>query len=168
MGIRSTRNELKDVALLGLAYSMLNYSNDATDVLINDDLTQRLEAIKEKIRTILNMYYKNEGDRIAKLINSLDLRTINTVTHFSITAEQVGLNLLSLNLPYNERLYKVSSKNIASRKPRSLAPVLEQFWLENKDEIWTLLDMINVSQYEKYALDSERLAYFYIEQMRAL
>jgi hypothetical protein len=168
MGIRSTRNELKDVALLGLAYSMLNYSNDATDVLINDDLTQRLEAIKEKIRTILNMYYKNEGDRIAKLINSLDLRTINTVTHFSITAEQVGLNLLSLNLPYNERLYKVSSKNIASRKPLSLAPVLEQFWLENKDEIWTLLDMINVSQYEKYALDSERLAYFYIEQMRAL
>ena len=168
MGIRSTRNELKDVALLGLAYSMLNYSNDATDVLINDDLTQRLEAIKEKIRTILNMYYKNEGDRIAKLINSLDLRTINTVTHFSITAEQVGLNLLSLNLPYNERLYKVSSKNITSRKPLSLAPVLEQFWLENKDEIWTLLDMINVSQYEKYALDSERLAYFYIEQMRAL
>ena len=168
MGIRSTRNELKDVALLGLAYSMLNYSNDATDVLINDDLTQRLEAIKEKIRTILNMYYKNEGDRIAKLINSLDLRTINTVTHFSITAEQVGLNLLSLNLPYNERLYKVSSKNIASRKPLSLAPVLEQFWLKNKDEIWTLLDMINVSQYEKYALDSERLAYFYIEQMRAL
>ncbi|WP_149702295.1 hypothetical protein [Campylobacter concisus] len=153
---------------MGLAYSMLNYSNDATDVLINDDLTQRLEAIKEKIRTILNMYYKNEGDRIAKLINSLDLRTINTVTHFSITAEQVGLNLLSLNLPYNERLYKVSSKNIASRKPLSLAPVLEQFWLENKDEIWTLLDMINVSQYEKYALDSERLAYFYIEQMRAL
>lgn len=168
MGIRSTRNELKDVALLGLAYSMLNYSNDATDVLINDDLTQRLEAIKEKIRTILNIYYKNEGDRIAKLINSLDLRTINTVTHFSITAEQVGLNLLSLNLPYNERLRKVSSKNIASRKPLSLAPVLEQFWLENKDEIWTLLDMINVSQYEKYALDSERLAYFYIEQMRAL
>ena len=168
MGIRSTRNELKDVALLGLAYSMLNYSNDATDVLINDDLTQRLEAIKEKIRTILNIYYKNEGDRIAKLINSLDLRTINTVTHFSITAEQVGLNLLSLNLPYNERLSKVSSKNTISRKPLSLAPVLEQFWLENKDEIWTLLDMINVSQYEKYALDSERLAYFYIEQMRAL
>ena len=168
MGIRSTRNELKDVALLGLAYSMLNYSNDATDVLINDDLTQRLEAIKEKIRTILNMYYKNEGDRIAKLINSLDLRTINTVTHFSITAEQVGLNLLSLNLPYNERLCMVSSKNTTSRKPLSLAPVLEQFWLENKDEIWTLLDMINVSQYEKYALDSERLAYFYIEQMRAL
>ena len=168
MGIRSTRNELKDVALLGLAYSMLNYSNDATDVLINDDLTQRLEAIKEKIRTILNMYYKNEGDRIAKLINSLDLRTINTVTHFSITAEQVGLNLLSLNLPYNERLCKVSSKNTTSRKPLSLAPVLEQFWLENKDEIWTLLDMINVSQYEKYALDSERLAYFYIEQTRAL
>jgi hypothetical protein len=114
------------------------------------------------------MYYKNEGDRIAKLINSLDLRTINTVTHFSITAEQVGLNLLSLNLPYNERLCKVSSKNTTSRKPLSLAPVLEQFWLENKDEIWTLLDMINVSQYEKYALDSERLAYFYIEQMRAL
>lgn len=168
MGIRSTRNELKDVALLGLAYSMLNYSNDATDVLINDDLTQRLEAIKEKIRTILNIYYKNEGDRIAKLINSLDLRTINTITHFSITAEQVGLNLLSLNLPYNERLSKVSSKNTISRKPLSLAPVLEQFWLENKDEIWTLLDMINVSQYEKYALDSERLAYFYIEQMRAL
>ncbi len=168
MGIRSTRNELKDVALLGLAYSMLNYSNDATDVLINDDLTQRLEAIKEKIRTILNIYYKNEGNRIAKLINSLDLRTINTVTHFSITAEQVGLNLLSLNLPYNERLYKVSSKNTILRKPLSLAPVLEQFWLENKDEIWTLLDMINVSQYEKYALDSERLAYFYIEQMRAL
>ena len=152
MGIRSTRNELKDVALLGLAYSMLNYSNDATDVLINDDLTQRLEAIKEKIRTILNIYYKNEGDRIAKLINSLDLRTINTVTHFSITAEQVGLNLLSLNLPYNERLCKVSSKNTISRKPLSLAPVLEQFWLENKDEIWTLLDMINVSQYEKYFL----------------
>ena len=168
MGIRSTRNELKDVALLGLAYSMLNYSNDATDVLINDDLTQRLEAIKEKIRTILNIYYKNEGNRIAKLINSLDLRTINTVTHFSITAEQVGLNLLSLNLPYNERLYKVSSKNTILRKPLLLAPVLEQFWLENKDEIWTLLDMINVSQYEKYALDSERLAYFYIEQMRAL
>lgn len=48
MGIRSTRNELKDVALLGLAYSMLNYSNDATDVLINDDLTQRLESHKRK------------------------------------------------------------------------------------------------------------------------
>ena len=80
----------------------------------------------------------------------------------------MGLNLLSLNLPYNERLYNVSSKNSTSRKPLSLAPVLEQFWLENKDEIWTLLDMINVSQYEKYALDSEKLAYFYIEQMRGL
>ena len=162
MGIRPTRNELKDVALLGLAYSMLNYSNNATDILVNDDVTQRIDILKEKIRKILNIYYKDDGKRIAKLINSLD------ITRFAITAEQVGLNLLSLNLPYNERLYNVSSKNSTSRKPLSLAPVLEQFWLENKDEIWTLLDMINVSQYEKYALDSEKLAYFYIEQMRGL
>jgi hypothetical protein len=168
MGIRPTRNELKDVALLGLAYSMLNYSNNATDILVNDDVTQRIDILKEKIRKILNIYYKDDGNRIAKLINSLDIRTVNITTRFAITAEQVGLNLLSLNLPYNERLYNVSSKNSTSRKPLSLAPVLEQFWLENKDEIWTLLDMINVSQYEKYALDSEKLAYFYIEQMRGL
>ena len=50
MGIRPTRNELKDVALLGLAYSMLNYSNNATDILVNDDVTQRIDILKEKIR----------------------------------------------------------------------------------------------------------------------
>ena len=81
MGIRPTRNELKDVALLGLAYSMLNYSNNATDILVNDDVTQRIDILKEKIRKILNIYYKDDGNRIAKLINSLDIRAVETQPH---------------------------------------------------------------------------------------
>ena len=163
-----TRNELKDVALLGLSYAMLNYADDGK-IWINDELTRRINALKQKIKDVLGCYYKNDSQRIARLINTLDIRTKNILVRFSITAEQVGLNLLSLNLPHNERARKRLTKdNVVVRELRPLAPILEKFWVDNKDEIWYLLEHANSNGYEKYAVDSENLAYIYIEQMRDL
>ena len=52
MDIRPTRNELKDVALLGLAYSMLNYSNNATDILVNDDVFNDIRNEEIELRAL--------------------------------------------------------------------------------------------------------------------
>ena len=165
---RPTRNELKDVALLGLSYSMLNYADESA-TWINDELTKRINAIKGKVKDVLGYYYKSESQRIARLIDTLDTRTKNISARFSITAEQVGLNLISLNLPHNERARKRLTKdNVVVRELRPLAPILEKFWVDNKDEIWYLLEHANSNGYEKYAVDSENLAYIYIEQMRDL
>ena len=168
MSQRVTRNELKDVALLGLSFAMLNYA-DGGKIWINDELTRRINALKQKIKDVLGCYYKNDSQRIARLINTLDIRTKNILARFSITAEQVGLNLLSLNLPHNERARKRLTKdNVVVRELRPLAPILEKFWADNKDEIWNLLEQANSNGYEQYAVDSENLAYIYIEQMRGL
>ena len=168
MSQRVTRNELKDVALLGLSFAMLNYADDGK-IWINDELTRRINALKQKIKDVLGCYYKNDSQRIARLIDTLDIRTKNILVRFSITAEQVGLNLLSLNLPYNERLCKrIAQDKTIIRESRPLAPILEKFWADNKDEIWNLLEQANSNGYEQYAVDSENLAYIYIEQMRGL
>ena len=70
-----------------------------------------------------------------------------------MTTAELNCDLLYLRLAPNER------------KGQRLAPILAEFYAENKDKIAYISNKSCDTKYHKEAEDSQTLAYFYIENI---
>lgn len=146
-----TKNELKDVALFSIAYSMLEY-DDGDDKYITKKITADLERLKNEMLSILQIY-KSESKRIMNIIDKVHHAVAVKKGNFCITAPQLALSLLCLFLPPNERKF------------RKLCEPLRNFWIKNEELIRSIVIRANDGKYENYAQASEQIAYIYIENI---
>ncbi|MFL1707029.1 hypothetical protein ACHJH3_08505 [Campylobacter sp. MOP7] len=146
-----TKNELKDVALFSIAYSMLEY-DDGDDKYITKQITADLERLKNEMFDILQIY-KSESKRIMNIIDKVHHAVAVKKGNFCITAPQLALSLLCLFLPPNEHKFK------------KLCEPLTNFWAKNEELIRSIIIRANDGKYENYAESSEQIAYIYIENI---
>ena len=89
----------------------------------------------------------------ASKLNALDNKAYVRKENFGTTAPQLACDLLYLRFAPNER------------KGQRLAPILAEFYACNKDKIAYIANKSYDTKYRKEAEDSQRLAYFYIENI---
>lgn len=147
-----SKNELKDIALFSIAYSMLEYDSSSKESYITKKITSDLVRLKHEMFEILKIY-KDDSKRILNIIDALNNALESKKGTLNITAPQLGLSILCLCLPANERKFK------------RLCEPLAKFWQKNEKLIRSIIIKANDGKYEQYAQASEELAYIYIENI---
>ena len=148
-----TTNELKDAAIFVMAYSFLKMdSTEELGLFINKKASKFIDELIEAMTPIIE-YYRKFRKRIDTQIGALDNKARMRKDDFSTTAPQLAGDLLYLRFAPNER------------KGQRLAPILAEFYALNKEKITYIVDKSYDTKYRKEAEDSQRLAYFYIENI---
>lgn len=148
-----TTSELKDAAIFVMAYSFLKMdSTEKLGLFINKKASKFIDELLAAMTPIVE-YYREFRKRIDTQINALDNKARMRKDDFSTTAPQLACDLLYLRFAPNER------------KGQKLAPILAEFYALNKDKIAYIANKSYDTKYRKEAEDSQRLAYFYIENI---
>ena len=148
-----TTAELKDAAIFVMAYSFLKMdSTQELGLFINKKASKFIDELLEIMSPIV-LHYHAFKERIELQITALDNRASIAKQNFSTTAPQLACDLLYLRLAPHER------------KGQRLAPILVDFYAENKDKIAYISNKSCDTKYRKEAEDSQTLAYFYIENI---
>lgn len=148
-----TTAELKDAAIFVMAYSFLKMdSTEELGLFINKKASKFIDELIEAMTPIVE-HYREFRKRIDTQINALDNKSRMRKDDFSTTAPQLACDLLYLRFAPNER------------KGQRLAPILAEFFALNKEKIAYIVDKSYDTKYRKEAEDSQRLAYFYIENI---
>lgn len=148
-----TTNELKDAAIFVMAYSFLKMdSTEELGLFINKKASKFIDELLAAMTPIVQ-YYHEFRKRIDTQISALDNKAAVRKENFGTTAPQLACDLLYLRFAPNER------------KGRRLAPILAEFYALNKDKIMYIANKSYDTKYRKEAEDSQRLAYFYIENI---
>jgi len=148
-----TTSELKDAAIFVMAYSFLKMdSTEELGLFINKKASKFIDELLAAMMPIIE-YYREFRKRIDTQISALDNKARMHKDDFSTTAPQLACDLLYLRFAPNER------------KGQKLAPILAEFYALNKEKITYIVDKSYDTKYRKEAEDSQRLAYFYIENI---
>lgn len=148
-----TTNELKDAAIFVMAYSFLKMdSTQELGLFINKKASKFIDELLAAMFPIIQYYYEHKK-RIDVQINALDNKAYVRKENFGTTAPQLACDLLYLRFAPNER------------KGQRLAPILAEFYATNKEKIAYISNKSYDTKYRKEAEDSQRLAYFYIENI---
>ena len=148
-----TTSELKDAAIFVMAYSFLKMdSTQELGLFINKKASKFIDELIEAMTPIIE-YYREFRKRIDTQISALDNKARVRNENFGTTAPQLACDLLYLRFAPNER------------KGQRLAPILAEFYALNKEKITYIVDKSYDTKYRKEAEDSQRLAYFYIENI---
>lgn len=148
-----TTNELKDAAIFVMAYSFLKMdSTEELGLFINKKASKFIDELLAAMFPIIQHYYEHKK-RIDVQINALDNKAYVRKENFGTTAPQLACDLLYLRFAPNER------------KGQKLAPILAEFYAANKEKIAYIANKSYDTKYRKEAEDSQRLAYFYIENI---
>lgn len=148
-----TTAELKDAAIFIMAYSFLKMdSTEELGLFINKKASKFIDELIEAMTPIVRHYCEHRRRidvQTAALENKARVRREN----FGTTAPQLACDLLYLRFAPNER------------KGQRLAPILAEFYACNKEKIMYIVDKSYDTKYRNEAEDSQRLAYFYIENI---
>lgn len=148
-----TTAELKDAAIFVMAYSFLKMdSTEELGLFINKKASKFIDELLKAMFPIIEHYYEHKK-RIDVQIAALDNKAYVRKENFGTTAPQLACDLLYLKFAPNER------------KGRKLAPIIAEFYALNKDKIAYIANKSYDTKYRKEAEDSQRLAYFYIENI---
>ena len=148
-----TTAELKDAAIFVMAYSFLKMdSTEELGLFINKKASKFIDELLAAMTPIVE-YYREFRKRIDTQINALDNKAAVRKENFGTTAPQLACDLLYLRFAPNER------------KGQRLAPILAEFYALNKDKIAYIANKSYDTKYRKEAEDSQRLAYFYIDNI---
>ena len=148
-----TTAELKDAAISVMAYSSLKMdSSEELGLFINKKASKFITNLLKEMEPIVKHYYEFKK-RIDTQIAALDNKARIVKINFSTTAPQLACDLLFLRFAPNER------------KGQRLAPILAEFYALNKEKIMYIANKSYDTKYRKEAEDSQRLAYFYIENI---
>ena len=148
-----TTNELKDAAIFVMAYSFLKMdSTEELGLFINKKASKFINELLAAMFPIVQYYHKYKN-RIDLQISALDNKAAVRKENFGTTAPQLACDLLYLRFAPNER------------KGQKLAPILAEFYALNKEKIMYIANKSYDTKYRKEAEDSQRLAYFYIENI---
>ena len=148
-----TTNELKDAAIFVMAYSFLKMdSTEELGLFINKKASKFIDELLAAMFPIVQ-YYHEYKKRIDLQISALDNKAAVRKENFGTTAPQLACDLLYLRFAPNER------------KGQRLAPILAKFYAANKEKIAYISNKSYDTKYCKEAEDSQRLAYFYIENI---
>lgn len=148
-----TTNELKDAAIFVMAYSYLKRdSSQELGLFINKKASKFIDELLAAMTPIARYYYEHKR-RIDVQITALENKAYVRKENFGTTAPQLACDLLYLRFAPNER------------KGQRLAPILAEFYACNKDKIAYIANKSYDTKYRKEAEDSQRLAYFYIENI---
>ena len=148
-----TTNELKDAAIFVMAYSFLKMdSTEELGLFINKKASKFINELLAAMTPIVE-YYREFRKRIDTQISALDNKAAVKKENFGTTAPQLACDLLYLRFAPNER------------KWQKLAPILAEFYALNKEKIMYIANKSYDTKYRKEAEDSQRLAYFYIENI---
>ena len=136
-----------------MAYSFLQMdSTEKLGLFINKKASKFIDELIGAMTPIVGHYHAFKR-RIETQISALDNKASIVKQSFSTTAPQLACDLLYLRLAPNER------------KWQRLAPILADFYAENKDKIAYISNKSCDTKYRKEAEDSQTLAYFYIENI---
>lgn len=150
---RVTTAELKDVAIFFIAYSFLKMDCDSKLGLFVDEKASRyIEELVVAMEQVVR-HYQEFKKRIETQISSLDNKALVRKESYGTTAPQLACDLLYLRFAPNER------------KGQRLSPVIADFYDKNKEKISYIVNRSYDTKYSKEAEDSQRLAYFYIENI---
>ena len=148
-----TTNELKDAAIFIMAYSYLKRdSSQELGLFINKKASKFIDELLAAMTPIARYYYEHKK-RIDVQITALENKAYVRKENFGTTAPQLACDLLYLRFAPNER------------KGQRLAPTLAEFYAANKEKIAYISNKSYDTKYRKEAEDSQRLAYFYIENI---
>ncbi|WP_346745714.1 hypothetical protein [uncultured Campylobacter sp.] len=148
-----TTNELKDAAIFVMAYSFLKMdSTEELGLFINKKASKFIDELLKAMFPIIQ-YYHEYKKRIDLQISALDNKAAVRKENFGTTAPQLACDLLYLRFAPNER------------KGQKLAPILAEFYAANKEKIAYISNKSYDTEYRKEAEDSQRLAYFYIDNI---
>lgn len=148
-----TTAELKDAAIFVMAYSFLKMdSTEELGLFINKKASKFIDELLRAMFPVIEHYYEHKK-RIDVQIAALDNKAYVRKENFGTTAPQLACDLLYLKFAPNER------------KGQRLAPILAEFYACNKDKIAYISNKSYDTKYRKEAEDSQRLAYFYIENI---
>ena len=148
-----TTSELKDAAIFVIAYSFLKMdSTEELGLFINKKASKFILELLEAMTPIVQYYYEHRR-RIDIQTAALDNKAGVRKENFGTTAPQLACDLLYLRFAPNER------------KGQKLAPILTEFYALNKEKIAYISNKSYDTKYRKEAEDSQRLAYFYIENI---
>ena len=148
-----TTAELKDAAIFVMAYSFLKMdSTEDLGLFINKKASKFIDELLDAMTPIVQHYYEHRR-RIDVQTAALDNKARVRKDNFGTTAPQLACDLLYLRFAPNER------------KGQRLAPILAEFYATNKEKIAYIANKSYDTKYRKEAEDSQRLAYFYIENI---
>nr|DAY31854.1 MAG TPA: hypothetical protein [Caudoviricetes sp.] len=148
-----TTAELKDAAIFVMAYSFLKMdSTEELGLFINKKASKFIDELLAAMFPIIQ-YYHEYKKRIDLQISALDNKAAVRKENFGTTAPQLACDLLYLRFAPNER------------KGQKLAAILAEFYACNKDKIAYISNKSYDTKYRKEAEDSQKLAYFYIENI---
>lgn len=148
-----TTNELKDAAIFVMAYSYLKRdSSQELGLFINKKASKFIDELLAAMTPIARYYYEHKR-RIDVQITALENKAYVRKENFGTTAPQLACDLLYLRFAPNER------------KGQRLAPILAEFYATNKEKIMYIANKSYDTKYRKEAEDSQRLAYFYIDNI---
>ena len=148
-----TTAELKDAAIFVMAYSFLKMdSTEELGLFINKKASKFIDELLTAMFPIVQ-YYHEHKKRIDVQISALDNKARVRKDNFGTTAPQLACDLLYLRFAPNER------------NGQRLAPILAEFYALNKEKIMYIANKSYDTKYRKEAEDSQRLAYFYIENI---
>ena len=148
-----TTAELKDAAIFVMAYSFLKMdSTEELGLFINKKASKFIDELLKVMFPVIEHYYEHKK-RIDVQIAALDNKAYVRKENFGTTAPQLACDLLYLRFAPNER------------KGQKLAPILAEFYALNKEKIAYIANKSYDTKYRKEAEDSQRLAYFYIENI---
>ena len=148
-----TSNEFKDAAIFLMAYSFLKMdSTEELGLFINKKASKFIDELLAAMFPIVE-YYHEYRKRIDIQTDALSNKAAVRKENFGTTAPQLACDLLYLRFAPNER------------KGQRLAPILAEFYACNKDKIAYISNKSYDTKYRKEAEDSQRLAYFYIENI---
>ena len=148
-----TTAELKDAAIFIMAYSFLKMdSTQELGLFINKKASKFIDELLAAMTPIIE-HYREFSKRIDVQTAALDNKARVRNENFGTTAPQLACDLLYLRFAPNER------------KGQRLAPILAEFYAMNKEKIAYIANKSYDTKYRKEAEDSQRLAYFYIENI---
>ena len=148
-----TTAELKDAAIFVMAYSFLKMdSTEELGLFINKKASKFINELLKVMFPVIEHYYEHKK-RIDVQIAALDNKAYVRKENFGTTAPQLACDLPYLRFAPNER------------KGQRLAPILAEFYATNKEKIAYISNKSYDTKYRKEAEDSQRLAYFYIENI---
>lgn len=148
-----TTNELKDAAIFVMAYGFLKgYNPEELGLFINKKASKIIKELLAAMFPVVKHYYEYKK-RIDIQADALSNKAAVRKEIFGTTAPQLACDLLYLRFAPNER------------KGQRLAPILAEFYATNKEKIMYISNKSYDTKYRKEAEDSQRLAYFYIENI---
>lgn len=150
---RVTTNEIKDIALFAVAYSMLQNDSETEGVFLNKATSDKLLELKDAMFHVLSKYNAGDRYRVLNQIDRMHNAMVAKSTEFTITAVQLALSILTLWLPKNER------------KGRKLCDNLTEFWSKYEKLVRDIEGEAIDTIYADQAVDAEQLAYMYIGEM---